>query len=320
MEYTKIQGLDKKVSRIFMGTWLMFPDEMEKHFEKLDAAFEAGITAFDGARAYESEPTIGEWIQRRGNREDIVLLSKGGHPTDERKRITDKDIKEDMELSLKELQTDYVDIYLLHRDDEELPVGPIVEILNELKAAGKVKVFGGSNWTHKRLEEANEYAYKHNLESMLISSPHYSLAEQVKNPFAPGCVTVTGANNGEARAWYANNQMPLLAYSSLGRGFFSGRVTKELFENDPESVDMFCRLGYCYDINFKRLERVKEIAAYTGYEIPQIALSYILNSDMNVYPVIGAFNKEEINCSVKSLDIKLTEKEMAYLALDADTL
>ena len=206
MEYVKFNGIDKKISKFFMGTFGMFPDNKEKHFQTLDAAYDLGITAIDTARAYDSEPTVGEWIESRGVRENIVLLSKGAHPTDYRQRVTPYDIDSDLAETLAELRTDYLDIYLLHRDNTELPVGPIVEKLNEHQAAGRIKIFGGSNWTHERLEEANEYAYAHNLTPMSVSSPNFSLAEQVKNPFAPGCVTIAGNKNADAQSWYTKTR------------------------------------------------------------------------------------------------------------------
>ena len=103
-----------------------------------------------------------------------MLLSKGAHPTDYRQRVTPYDIDSDLAETLAELDTDYLDIYLLHRDNPELPVGPIVEKLNEHQAAGRIRIFGGSNWTHQRLEEANEYAYAHNLTPMTVSSEFQS--------------------------------------------------------------------------------------------------------------------------------------------------
>lgn len=319
MEYVKFDGIDKKVSKFFMGTLFMFLSEKEEHFKKLDAAFELGINAIDTARAYDAEATLGEWMQLRGNREDIVLLSKGGHPTDYRQRITPYDIDSDLAESLAELQTDYLDIYLLHRDNTELPVGPIIEKLNEHQAAGRIKIFGGSNWTHQRLEEANEYAYAHNLSPMTVSSPNFSLAEQVKNPFAPGCVTIAGNKNADAQAWYTKNQMPVLAYSSMARGLFSGRITRELLASDPESIDMFCRIGYCYEENFVRLDRCKEIADKKGCTIPQVAMAYVLDSPLNAFPVIGAANKSELESSIGALNVKLTPQEVLYLELKADT-
>ena len=319
MEYTKFDGLDKKVSKFFMGTLFMFMSEKEKHFATWDAAYELGINAFDTARAYDSEDTFGLWMKERGNREDIVLLSKGGHPDGDKQRITPEDIDADLKESLKQLQTDYLDIYLLHRDNPALPVGPIVEKLNEHHAAGRMKIFGGSNWTHQRLEEANEYAYAHNLVPMSVSSPNFSLAEQVQNPFAPGCVTIAGHKNEDAQKWYIANQMPVLAYSSLARGFFSGRITREMFEKHPEDIDQFCRIGYCCEENFVRLDRCKEIADEKGCTIPEIAMAYVLDSPLNAYPVIGAANRAELESSLGALKVKLTPQEVLYLELKADT-
>lgn len=319
MEYTTIKGIDKKVSRFVMGTFGMFPDDMEKHFAVLDAAFDLGINTIDTARAYDSEPTVGKWMTERGNREDIVLLSKGAHPTDYRERVTDYDIDSDLAETLAELNTDYLDIYLLHRDNPSLPVGPIVEKLNAHHAAGRIRCFGGSNWTHERLQEANEYAYAHNLVPMAISSPNYSLAEQVENPWAPGCVTISGPQNEDAQNWYADNQMPVFAYSSLARGLFSGRVTREVFQNTPDEINGFCQKGYCYECNFIRLDRCREIAKLKNASIPQVAMAFIMDSPLNVYPIIGAANRSEIESSLGAANVKLTAREAAYLDLKADT-
>lgn len=320
MEYAKIPHIDKEASRFIMGTFGMFPDNMEKHFSTLDAAYDLGINTIDTARAYDSEPTVGRWLKERGLRGEVILLSKGAHPNDFRERVTDYDIDSDLFDTLAALETDYLDIYLLHRDNPKLPVGPIVEKLNEHHAAGRLKCFGGSNWTHERLEEANEYAYAHNLVPMEISSPNFSLAEQVKNPFAPGCVTISGPQNAEAQAWYQKNQMPVLAYSSLARGLFSGRVSRELFEKSPDEIDQFCRLGYCYESNFKRLDRCAEIAKAKSVSIPQVAMAFVLDSPLNVFPVIGAANRGEIESTLGALEVKLTPAEIAYLDLKSDTI
>ena len=319
MEYTNFKGIDKPVSKFFMGTLWMFLSEKEKHFKTLDDAFDLGINAIDTARAYDAEATLGEWMKSRGNREKIVLLSKGGHPTDYRQRITPYDIDSDLAESLAELQTDYLDIYLLHRDNPELPVGPIVEKLNEHQAAGRIKIFGGSNWTHQRLEEANEYAYAHNLTPMSVSSPNYGLAQQVKNPFAPGCVTIAGPENQAAQDWYVKTQMPVLAYSSLARGLMAGRYTREQWKNSPETIDQFALSGYCCEENFVRLDRCKEIADEKGCTVPQVAMAFILDNPMNAYPVIGAANKAELESSLGALNVKLTLQEVLYLDLKSDS-
>lgn len=320
MEYVSIPHLNKQASRFVMGTFGMFPDEnMEKHLTVLDAAFDLGINTIDTARAYDSEPTVGHWIQERGNREKIVLISKGAHPSPVRERVTPYDIDSDLFESLATLGTDYLDIYMLHRDDTSLSVGPIVEKLNEHHAAGRIRCFGGSNWTDERLAEANEYAYAHNLVPMEVSSPNYSLAEQVENPWAPGCVTISGPQNEKARAWYQKNQMPVFAYSSLARGLFSGRVNRAIFQKTPEAINEFCRKGYCYECNFVRLDRCEEIAAQKNATIPQVSMAFVLDSPLNVFPIIGAANRSEIESSLGALKLKLTPDEIAYLDLKSDS-
>jgi aryl-alcohol dehydrogenase-like predicted oxidoreductase len=230
MKYKRLDFLDREVSNIILGTMPLFSGKAEDHFEHLDMAWEMGCNIFDSAIGYgDSEITIGKWMKARNNRKDIVLITKGCHPNMYRKRVTPYDIASDLHDSLARIGTDYIDIYLLHRDDLEQPVGPIVEELNKHFRSGKIRSFGGSNWTHQRLQEANDYAKEHGLEPFRVSSPNYSLAEQACEPWAPGCVTVSGPEGEEARAWYADNQMPVFAYSSLARGFFSGRVTKERF-------------------------------------------------------------------------------------------
>jgi aryl-alcohol dehydrogenase-like predicted oxidoreductase len=112
--------------------------------------------------------------------------------------------------------------------------------------------------------------------------------------------------------------MPVLAYTSLAHGLFSGRVTRKLYEESPESVDAACAKAFCGDTNFKRLERAALLAEEKGVFIPQIALAFILSGDMNVYPVIGAADRTEIESSIGSLNVKLTSKERAWLDLEAD--
>ena len=114
------------------------------------------------------------------------------------------------EQSLRRLKTDYIDLYLLHRDDPKAPVGPIVEALNDHRRAGKIRAFGGSNWSHQRIAEANAYAHKHGLTPFVASSPQFSLVEQVDAPW-PGCLSIGGADNAAAREWYEDNAITLHA-------------------------------------------------------------------------------------------------------------
>lgn len=107
--------------------------------------------------------------------------------------------------------------------------GPMVEILNEYHKAGRIGAFGGSNWTHQRIAEANAWRLSGNMDSFLLLCPvrrSLTSAIRIDDPWGggPGCVTISGPANEEARAWYRDNHIPVLAYSSLGRGMFAGIV------------------------------------------------------------------------------------------------
>ena len=195
--YATISSVNKPVSRLFFGTASKPFLAGENCNRLLDEMFDLGIQTIDSARNYQSsEISIGRWFQESGKREQVVLLTKGGHPDLlGRRRINEKEIRKDIECSLRNLHTDYIDIYLLHRDDPRKPAGEIVEIFNALYREGKIRAFGGSNWTHTRIEEANRYAQEHGLIPLTVSSPNFSLAEQVRDPWGGGCVTLTGKDN-----------------------------------------------------------------------------------------------------------------------------
>jgi len=294
---------------------------LEKSFELMDAVLELGCTTFDTAHVYGSEPAIGQWLEARGNRDKVVILSKGAHPNRDRKRVTPFDIASDLHDSLARLRTDYIDIYMLHRDDTDVPVGPIVEALNEHLDAGRIRAMGGSNWTHPRIQEANEYAEAHGLVPFASSSPNYSLVEQVEDPWGPGCVGLGGPDQAEARAWYEKNQLPIFAYSSLGRGFFSGRITRDNFEEQKENgkIDGACLHAYCHEVNFQRLDRVQILAEEKGMTVPQIATAYIMNDPLNVYALVGVANREEFKANAAACELKLTPEECAWLDLRSDS-
>lgn len=323
MQYGTVEGVKKPVSRLVLGTMIISSREQEKSAALLDAAFEQGCTALDTAHVYGggySERGIGQWMADRGNREQVVIISKGCHHNADRKRVTPYDLSADLYDSLARLQTDYIDVYLLHRDDPDVPVGPIVESLNEHRSAGRILAFGGSNWTHQRIAEANAYACAHDLEPFVASSPNYGLADQIENPWGPGCVSISGPLNQSARAWYAENQMPVLAYSSLARGLFSGRITPENYDEMRSSLDRACQTAYCHEPNVQRLGRAVSLAAQKGATVPQIVLAFMFASSVNVFPIVGAANGDEFRQNVESFGLALTERERAWLDLDAERL
>ena len=202
MEYGKINGLETPVSRIFLGT-AGAPFALGRDgTELLEAALALGINGIDTARVYGgSENSLGLWLQRPGNRERAVILSKCGHPAEDgTPRVSAEEMRKDLAISLDALRTDCIDIYLLHRDNPAVPVGEILEAFQAMKEEGRIRVFGGSNWTGARLREANEYALSHGLTPMAVSSPHFGLANQVKDPWGGNCVTVAGPAQAAERA------------------------------------------------------------------------------------------------------------------------
>ena len=317
MQYAEIPYVDKKVSRIFYGT--AAPPFMagENVNELLDAVFAMGVNAFDTARQYLlSEQSVGTWMEDRQNRDQVVILSKcGHHGPDGRKRVNEKDIREDFAESSRCLKTDHIDIYLAHRDDPDVEAGSVVEIFNALHAEGKIGAFGGSNWTHQRIEAANEYAYAHNLIPFSVSSPNFGLADQVEDLWGGGCVSISGPTNEEARAWYRKTQMPVIAYSSLGRGLFSGKVRGE----DPASaagvLDEFAMKGYACPENFERLRRCEKLAAEKSCTVSQIAMAWIYCQDINSFAVVSTAKEGRMQENADALHIRLTESEICYLDL-----
>lgn len=323
MRYGKVSGLDKLVSRLVLGTDYMNTKDLEKNFGVLDGIFELGCNTLDTAHVYaggDGERVIGKWMEERGNREKVVVISKGAHHNADRKRVTPFDITSDLYDSLARLKTDYIDIYLLHRDDPEVEVGPIVEVLNQHLKAGRIRAFGGSNWHHDRIKDANDYAIDNGLVPFAASSPHYSLAEQVLDPWGKGCVAISGPEGEEARQWYNEQQLALFPYSSLARGLFSGRISRANFESIKGNLDQACLTGYCHEQNFKRLDRVEELAKQKGLKVPQIAMAYIMNQPLNLFPLIGAANPKEMKENIEACEISLTKAELDWLDLKIDKL
>ena len=321
MQYYDLPGLKNRVSRFIFGTAIGSMLAGEDAGALLDAVFAAGINTFDTARIYgEAEVVLGRWIASRGLRDRVNVLTKGCHHNAYRHRVTPYDLRSDLMDSLARLNMDGVDLYLLHRDDPSVPVGPIVETLNELRAEGKVNCFGGSNWTHERIEAANEYAYAHILVGFSISSPSSSLAEAIGDPWG-GSVHISGPGNRAAREWYRKNNMPVLAYSSLARGFLSGKFSTRSGKTVAET---FAHMGesiakeYEYPENIERLRRVERLAEVRKLTVAQIALAWALHHPMFVSPILSPSTPEHLEANLQAFEVELTDEEFLYLNLGED--
>src|SRR5215211_7441587 len=230
MQYGEIPGVKKPVARVVQGTTMLGSDlDTAQSFSLLDQVYELGCNTIDTAHVYcggSSERIIGQWIQARALRDQMVIITKGAAHSEDRRRMTPFDIASDLHDSLARLKTDYIDLYLLHRDDPDAPVEPIIDTLNEHLQAGRVRAIGASNWSHERIEAANTYARANGLERFVASSPQFSLVESLDEPW-PLCISISGPVGVAARDWYARAQMPLLVWSPLASGFFSGRFRRE---------------------------------------------------------------------------------------------
>ena len=323
MRYGEIPGLKQSVSRIIQGSTMIGSDLDERDsFALLDQVYELGCNTIDTAHVYsggESERVIGRWMQQRGLRAKLVIITKGAAHSKDRRRMTSFDIASDLHDSLARLKTDYIDLYLLHRDDPAVPVEPIVDALNENVRAGRIHAFGASNWTHKRIEAANLYARANGLEPFVASSPQFSLANSLAEPW-PLCISISGSAGSAAREWYAKTQMPLLIWSPLASGFFSGRFRRDnLHLFGEREWDEVAVRTYANEANFQRLDRASTLAAEKGLSAAQVALAYVMNHPMNLFAVVGPHSGEKFKANIEASKVQLAPEEMDWLDLRTDS-
>lgn len=319
MEYGTVPGLDRPVSRLVQGTIMISEDDLAGSFALLDQVYAIGCTTFDTARHYGhgNEATVGRWLRERGLRDEIVIIGKGAHHGPAGKRVTPNDITADIDESLRQFGIETIDLYLLHRDDPAVPVAPIVEVLNEHLQAGKIRAFGGSNWTTARIAEANAYAAAQGLTPFVASSPQLSLAEQTEPPWED-CLSISGAAGAADRDWYRRQGMPLFTWSSLAGGFFSGRYTRENISTIPGDAADRTRRVYATEENFRRLDRARRLGAERGLTIPQVALAFVLSQPLNVFALVGSENAEELAANAAASAVQLTPDELEWLDLRRD--
>jgi predicted dehydrogenase/aryl-alcohol dehydrogenase-like predicted oxidoreductase len=304
MPYGKIEGVTKPVARLIMGGTLPGAQFQLAHGSVMyDEYFRNGGNCFDTAYIYgNSDYILGKWIANRGIREDVVILAKGAHTPECNPPAITRQLGE----TLERMQTDYVDLYVLHRDNPEIPVGEFVDVLNEHRTAGRIRAFGGSNWSCERVQAANDYAKSKGLAGFSVVSNHFSLARMINPPW-DGCIA---SSDPESREWFTKTQTPLLSWSSLAKGFFARA------RQDDLSDAMLVNCWYCED-NFQRLARATELAAKKGVQPVQIALAYLLSQPFPVFPLIGPEKIHELIISLNALSIEITPDEAKWLNLES---
>ncbi|MCS3743488.1 aldo/keto reductase [Rhizobium sp. BK661] len=298
----QIPGLAKPASVVTLG-FEFFPNFAAASLT-LDAFYEAGGNVFDTAFVYgggKTESIFGDWhTSRQVPREEIVLIGKGAHSP-----LCYPDIiAKQLDQSLNRLKTDYVDIYFMHRDNVDVPVGEFVDAMDAEVRRGRIRgLFGGSNWTRERMDEAAAYAARTGKTAPAALSNNFSLAEML-DPIWAGCVA---ASDDDWKTWLKQKQIPNFAWSSQGRGFFTDRAGRD--KHDDEEI---VRCWYS-DRNFERRDRAIELAIRLGRSPIHIALAYVIAQPFPVIPLIGPRTIAELEDSLSALDIKLTPEQVKWL-------
>ncbi|WP_338040122.1 aldo/keto reductase [Paramicrobacterium fandaimingii] len=306
MPYGTIAGIEKPVSRLVLGC------DNQQTLAHASAMFddfvERGGNAFDTAYIYGGglmERLLGQWVANRGIRDDVVVIGKGAHTP----HCDPESIVRQLGETLDRLQTDHLDLYLMHRDNTAIPVGEFVDVLDEEARAGRIRAFGGSNWSIARFEEAQAYAKANGKRAFSALSDHFGLAHALDVPWA-GCEHVT---EPEDREWLERTEIALLPWSSQARGFFARADRDDT--SDAELVR-------CYydDANFERLARARSLSAELGVAPTAVALAYVLAQSFPTFPLFGPRSIEETRTSMAGLDISLTEQQVRWLDLRADSV
>ncbi|RIX28479.1 aldo/keto reductase [Amnibacterium setariae] len=303
MRYGEIPGVGKRMSRLVLGVDNQ-PD-LAHASALFDHFVERGGNAFDTAWIYGDgalERRLGRWIQNRGIREDVVVITKGAHTP----HCDPESLSRQLLESLERQGTDYADVYLMHRDDESVPVGEFVDVLDEHRRAGRIRVYGVSNWRLERFDEANAWAAANGREPLAVLSNHFGLAEAYDVPWA-GC---RHATDPASKRWLEERQVPLLPWSSQARGFFA-RARPDFLEDEE--------LVRCYysDDNFERLRRAQQLGEELGVPATAVALAYVLAQPFPTFPLFGPRSITEARSSMRGLSVELAPEQVAWLDLRA---
>ncbi|MAS38131.1 MAG: hypothetical protein CL610_29310 [Anaerolineaceae bacterium] len=315
MRYITIPDTTLTISQVCLGTGSMGSGLSETDsFALLDAFVEAGGNCIDSARVYASwlpdganasERTIGNWLQNSGLRDKIVISTKGAHPdlkTMHLSRVTPGDIAHDIHESRHYLQTDYIDLYWLHRDDPSVPVSEIMDALNEHIKNGDIRFIGCSNWTIPRIEAANAYAAQNGLNGFAANQPLWSLAAPNVDAISDKTLVLMDAAGLE---FHRRSHMAVMPYTSQARGYFAKVAADTLKETDRKQYDSAT--------NRARYRRAQALADQYGVSITAIALSYLMSQPFPAAPIIGPKTLDQLQDCLQDIDLRLTPAEVASL-------
>ncbi|MEO8243288.1 MAG: aldo/keto reductase [bacterium] len=302
----QLDGVDLPVSKLILGC-----DNRNTLAEGAvvwDAWLEAGGNAFDTGFVYGGglhEKVLGEWLAARGVANEVVVVVKGAHSP----YCTPRAIGIQLDISLERLGMTFAPIYIMHRDNPAVPVGEFVEALNALKRAGKIGIFGGSNWTPERIMAANAYAEKHALEPFRILNNNLSLAV-MERPVWPGCVT---SNTPEMLGFLRQGGVTHLSWSSQARGYFLPEALRNRLPEDTAPETCFGSPA-----NAERRRRAEELAAEKGVSAHNVATAWVLGQSFASLALIGPRSPGEIMSTLPGAALVLSEVEVMWLNLERD--
>ncbi|GAB3829028.1 aldo/keto reductase [Pontibacter rugosus] len=310
MEKRKLGNTDLYTAPIVMGGnvfgWTL--DEKES-FGILDKVSDAGINTLDTADVYsrwaagneggESESIIGKWMKERGNRDSINIITKVGSDMGQgQKDISEKHILKAADDSLRRLQTDHIDLYLTHWDDDKTPVEETLGAYQKLIEAGKVKYIGASNLSPERLKASLEASKKQGLPRYEVFQPEYNLYDR------------EGYEQGVA-AICKEEGLGVITYFSLASGFLSGKYRSE------EDLDKSTRGGgikkYLDDRGKRILAALDELAAKHHVSQASIALAWLINSPLVTAPIASGTKPKHIQAFTEAMQTNLSKEDLEQL-------
>lgn len=287
MQYRNLGHSPLSVSSIGMGC-VTFGREIDSHssLQIMDHAFEHGITLFDTAEAYAqgaSETVVGEWLNSRNRREQIVLATKiGGELTRER-------IVSSTEASLKRLQTDRIDLLQTHAWDKSTPLEETLEALTILVNQGKVRYVGCSNYDASQLAAALTLSGQSELTRLTSVQPPYNLVQRdIESELLPLCI---------------RENIGVISYSPLAAGFLTGKYRPGHPVTPGSRFDVIPghQPIYFTEHGYQVLERLDESARTTGLSHVQLALSWVFRQPSVSSVLIGARNTLHVDQALDAL-------------------
>ncbi|MFD0975259.1 aldo/keto reductase [Salinimicrobium gaetbulicola] len=311
MKTKQLGNTDLHISPIIFGGnvfgWTLTEKES---FDMLDEVTAKGFTTIDTADSYshwapgnkggESETIIGKWMKERGNRDKIILATKvGSNPGKESRDVSKNYILKAAEDSLRRLQTDHIDLYFTHWDNEATPVEETLEAYQQLIKEGKVRYIGASNLSPDRVRESLAASEEHGLPKYSVLQPEYSLMERKK--FEDGYWEIA-----------KEYEMGVTSYFSLASGFLTGKYRKEEdIKGDRKDIVK----KYFNDKGLAILQKLDEISKAHGVSNAAVALSWIMNRPGITAPIASATKSSHLKAFDEAVNLKLSGEEMEKLDL-----